>query len=914
LETENTMLKPTDIAAAAKRLTGIVNHTPVMTSRTLNEICGCKVYLKCENFQRVGAFKFRGAYNAVSQLTEEQKANGVVTHSSGNHAQGLALAAKLNGVKATIVMPEDSPPVKKAATAGYGAEIVTCPAVDREKVSAELVEKYGYTLIHPYDNDDIIAGQGTAAWELFEEVGELDTLFVPVGGGGLISGSALATAVKSPNCRVVGVEPAAGDDANRSWRSNQIVSLDTVPQTIADGLRTRFIGPRNLAVMQEYVHDMTTADDDAILETLEFLWTRMKIVVEPSSAAALAPLFTGQYQSNGKRVGVILSGGNVDFHTIVPLLAARKPTAAAPLPAATFAPSRQPIKRPRVLVCDPIDAAGLEILEKTAVIDHQPQISEEALLAQIEEVEAVIVGQDTQLTEQMIENGYNLRAIGCLGTRLDNIDVSAARSMGISVVNVPSSGSVAIAEHVLGWMLALASRFADGRLAGKTIGIIGFGRVGRQVARRARAFDMRVIVNQPRLTPELALAAGVEATDLVELLKQSDFVSIHVRHNEKTNPILGTEEFALMKSSASVINPGQTELIDESALLAALINGRLSDAAVPEFPSDQDEIDEIAQQLRNHPRVMVVPHATTIVGNRQRDAAISIAQQITAVLEKKRPSETLSLDLVPAELVVPHEQVDDKRVARLMNRLEEDGLLANPPIATFWNGKYVVLDGATRATAFKRLEYPYLIVQVVPPDEGRFQLHTWYHAISGGQRVTPRTFADLQQHLKTIAGLVFEPLPTANVSQAFQDKRAICYFLNRKGNATVAKAAEGYDRLAVMNDLVAAYTKWGNVERTLLTDMPRLLSQFPQITAVAIFPQFQPETIFDVASKGDLVPAGLTRFVIPGRILRLNADLARLKQDEPLQAKRFWFNEFLEEKLARSRLRYYEEPVVLLDE
>ncbi|PID84694.1 MAG: hypothetical protein CSB13_11785 [Chloroflexi bacterium] len=908
------MLTPQDISTAAKRLAGIANHTPIMTSRTLNEICGCEVYLKCENYQRVGAFKFRGAYNAVSQLTDEQKAKGVVTHSSGNHAQGLALAAKLLGVKATLVMPEDSPPIKKAAAAGYGAEIVTCSAINREKVAAELSEQHGYTLIPPYDNEHIIAGQGTAAWELFADVGELDTLFVPVGGGGLISGCALATAVKSPNCRVVGVEPQAGDDANRSWRKQEIVSLDSVPDTIADGLRTRFIGKHNLAVMQKYVHDMTTIDDDAILETLDFLWTRMKIVVEPSAAAALAPLFTRQYQSNGKRVGVILSGGNVDFQAIVPLLTARQATPEAQEPTAMLLLPHKPASRPHVLVCDPIDSAGLEILAKTAVIDHQPHISEEVLLEQISNFHAVIVDKETKINEEIIENGINLRAIGCLGASLDNIDISTARSMGVSVVNVPSSGSVAIAEHVLSWMLALSSRFADGRLAGKTIGIIGFGRVGQQVARRARAFDMRVLVNQPRLTPELALAAGVEATDLIDLLKQADFVSLHVRHNEKTNPILGAEEIALLKSSASVINPGHTELVDEEALLAALLNGRLSDAAVPEFPPDQDHIEELAQQLRNHPRVMVVPHATTIVGNRQRDAAISIAQQITAILEKKRPNETLSLELVPAELVVPHEEVDDKRVARLMNRLEKDGLLANPPITTYWDGKYVVLDGATRSTALKRLEYPYLIVQVVPPDEGRFQLHTWYHAISGGQRVTPRTFADLLQHLETIPGVIFESQPAAYVSQIFQDKNSMCYFLDREGSTTVAKVAEGYDRLTVMNNLVSSYTKWGNVERTLLTDMPRLLSQFPQITAVAVFPQFNPETVFNVASQGGLVPAGLTRFVIPGRILRLNVDLARLKQDEPLQAKRFWFNEFLEEKLARSRLRYYEEPVVLLDE
>jgi len=353
--------------------------------------------------------------------------------------------------------------------------------------------------------------------------------------------------------------------------------------------------------------------------------------------------------------------------------------------------------------------------------------------------------------------------------------------------------------------------------------------------------------------------------------------------------------------------------------LDALVNGRLSDAAVPEFPASLGDAGETARRLRQHPRVLVVPHATTIIGNRQRDAAINVARQITAVLEKKRPSEILSLELAPTALVVPHEQVDDKRVARLMGRLEEDGLLVNPPIAIFWQGKYIVLDGATRSTAFKRLGYPYLIVQVVAPQAGvsensRFQLHTWYHAISSGQKVTPRTFADLQQHLETIPGLTFEPLPAASIAHVFQDERTLCYFLDREGHTTAAKIASGYDRLAVMNDLVTAYTKWGNVERTLLTDLPRLLSQFPQITAVAIFPQFQPETIFNVASQGGLVPAGLTRFVIPGRILRLNADLSRLKQDEPLPAKRAWFNQFLEEKLARSRLRYYEEPVIILDE
>ena len=305
-----------DIAKAADRLAGIANRTPVMRSRTLNRHTGREIFLKCENFQRVGAFKFRGAYNAISQLDPEEKTAGVVTHSSGNHAQGVALAARLLGVPATIVMPEDAPEIKRAATAGYGATIVSCPAVEREAVSQRLVQEKGFTLIHPYDDPRIIAGQGTAAWELFDEVEELDLLLLPVGGGGLISGSALAAAARSPRCRVVGVEPAQADDANRSWRQGEIIRLEDVPETIADGLRTRFVGAHNLAVMEKYVHDMTTVTETEIVATLVFVWQRLKIIIEPSAAVALAPLFSGRYPAPGRRVGVVLSGGNVDLFNL----------------------------------------------------------------------------------------------------------------------------------------------------------------------------------------------------------------------------------------------------------------------------------------------------------------------------------------------------------------------------------------------------------------------------------------------------------------------------------------------------------------------------------------------------------------------------------------------------------------------
>jgi len=306
-------LQPSDVVPVARRLQGIVNRTPVLTSRTLDARSENKVFLKCENFQRVGAFKFRGAYNAISQLGQRERDAGVITHSSGNHAQGVALAAKLLGVKSVVVMPEDAPAIKRRATELYGAEIVPCQAIQREEITQKLIEQHGYTLIHPYDNDNIILGQGTAAWELLEETGQLDYIFVPVGGGGLISGCSLAAAAWTPPAKVIGVEPQLADDATRSFEAGQIIELDHVPATIADGLRPRHIGQRNLEIMQKYVSDMITVDEEAIVSTLIFIWERMKIIVEPSAAVALAPIFTKQLGIQNKRVGVLISGGNVDI-------------------------------------------------------------------------------------------------------------------------------------------------------------------------------------------------------------------------------------------------------------------------------------------------------------------------------------------------------------------------------------------------------------------------------------------------------------------------------------------------------------------------------------------------------------------------------------------------------------------------
>lgn len=301
------------VLSAVERLAGIAHHTPVLTSRSLDEVTGNTVFLKCENFQRMGAFKFRGAYNAISRLAPEAATRGVITFSSGNHAQAVALAGRLLGIKTTVVMPADAPAVKLAATLRYGANVVTYDrgTMNREALTDQLIAEHGYTLVPPFNHPDVIAGQGTAARELINEVFSLDALLVPCGGGGLLSGCAVYTRHALPNCHIIGVEPETADDATRSFKSGTLQTVRN-PQTIADGLRTESLGSITFPTIQKNVDDMVTVSDRDIIETMYYLWTRMKIVVEPSGATALAPLFKRKLQLEGKRIGVILSGGNVD--------------------------------------------------------------------------------------------------------------------------------------------------------------------------------------------------------------------------------------------------------------------------------------------------------------------------------------------------------------------------------------------------------------------------------------------------------------------------------------------------------------------------------------------------------------------------------------------------------------------------
>ncbi len=325
----DTLSRPSidDVRDAAQRIAPYVHRTPVVTCRTLSDLCGARLYFKCENLQRVGAFKARGAHNAVFSLPEQEAARGVLTHSSGNHGAALALAAQNHGVPAIIVMPKNAPVIKRRAVEGYGARVVTCePTLEsRESTAERELAATGATFVHPYDNPRVIAGAGTAALELLEEVPSLDIIMTPVGGGGLISGTAISATSLRPDIRVIGGEPAGADDAYRSFREGTLYPQED-PQTIADGLRTS-LSPRTFGIIQELVHDIVTASEESIVRAMRLVWERAKLVIEPSSAVPLAALMEGKVDLGGldrgdqgdsaidprPKVGIILSGGNVDL-------------------------------------------------------------------------------------------------------------------------------------------------------------------------------------------------------------------------------------------------------------------------------------------------------------------------------------------------------------------------------------------------------------------------------------------------------------------------------------------------------------------------------------------------------------------------------------------------------------------------
>jgi threonine dehydratase len=319
---DTALLQYSDVEQAAARLAGAAHRTPVLTSSTANARLGAELFFKCENYQRMGAFKFRGAFNAIARFTDAQRAAGVLTFSSGNHAQAIALSARLAGIRATIIMPNDAPALKVQATKEYGGEVIFYDRYteNREEIARRLAEERGMTLVPPYDHPDVICGQGTAARELFEDVGPLDVLLVPLGGGGLLAGCALAASGLSPDCKVIGVEPEAGNDGQQSLAKGEIVHIG-VPKTIADGAMVTHVGEHNFEVIKRRVDAIVTVSDAQLVETMKFFAERMKMVVEPTGCLGAAAALCGVVPVAGKRVGIVISGGNVDLSRFAELVA-----------------------------------------------------------------------------------------------------------------------------------------------------------------------------------------------------------------------------------------------------------------------------------------------------------------------------------------------------------------------------------------------------------------------------------------------------------------------------------------------------------------------------------------------------------------------------------------------------------------
>lgn len=584
---------------------------------------------------------------------------------------------------------------------------------------------------------------------------------------------------------------------------------------------------------------------------------------------------------------------------------------------------------PRILVCDPIHPDGLALLRQHAQVDEvgSPGLTLAQLEACIGDYDAVINRSRTRIPASVIQRGKRLRAIARVGMGLDNIDVEAATLQGIEVINAPGATSVSVAEHTFALMLGLArqlsradqglkagrwekSKLEGEELAGKTLGIIGFGRIGRQVAKRAKAFDLQVIVNQTRFTPELAQAWQVEQVDLGDLLRRADFVSLHVPMRPSNVGLIGAGELALMKPTAWLINTSRGGIVDETALLAALERGTIAGAGLDVFVGEPKP----NAKLVSHPRVLATPHIAASTEPAQRRAALSVAEAVLALFRRQSAAETLSLRMVAVEQLLPHEQHNPQRMAKLANRIVADGLLANPPIVTPLDDEhYVVLDGATRVTAFRHLGYPHLVVQVVHPGRDNLQLYTWFHAVRG------KSLGEFLQLARSVSGLRLTEMPVDGLAHALWQRGALGYLITVDGQGILLEAAQSPTGdedswLSPLTELVTRYGEWGEVERTLIDNVETLRSQHSDLVALIVFPQFALEIVLRLVARHRLLPAGITRFVVPSRILRLNAPLSVLASAEPLARKQEWLDRLVEAKLAGRNVRYYQEPVVLLDE
>ncbi len=577
--------------------------------------------------------------------------------------------------------------------------------------------------------------------------------------------------------------------------------------------------------------------------------------------------------------------------------------------------------RPRILVCDSIAQVGIDMLRRVCDVDVRTGLSEEELTETVAGYDALVVRSATAITAGIIEAATRLKVIARAGAGLDTIDVVAAQRAGVEVVNAPSANTLAVAEHTMGLILALARhipaadhsmkegkwekrRLMGHGLAGKTLGIIGFGRIGREVAKRAQAFEMQVIVNDIIATPELNLEAGVETVDLDDLLARSDYLSIHVPGLADTDHLIGVPELRKMRPTAYVVNAARGSVVDGDGLLQAIEEGWIAGAALDVFAVEP----VVDSPLARHPKVIATPHLAASTVDAQRDAATTVAEKLLDMLDVEALHAVLPLRIVPIDQVYPHELVDRKRVDRLARRLDSDGVLINPPVVTLVGDHgYIVLDGATRTAALRQLGFDYSLVQVATPEDG-LDMVMWRHVVAG---IEPD---ELLAAVQDVPGVHMDPVAPEQADEEMVELGAAAQFRLRAGGTYLVHVDPGGPRFASLNRFTQAYIEAGEVERTIETDIVRLQHEFPDLAAVVSFPELTIGQIMQIVRSGRTLPAGITRFVIPGRILRLNAPLDLLGGSAKIEERNRGLRDLLRDRSSHGGIRYYHEPVILLDE
>lgn len=577
-------------------------------------------------------------------------------------------------------------------------------------------------------------------------------------------------------------------------------------------------------------------------------------------------------------------------------------------------------RRPRVLVCDAIADEGVAMLAEHFDVDVRTGMTEEEVEGCISDYEAMVVRSATKVTARVLDRAERLQVIARAGAGLDTIDVAAAVDHDIDVINAPDANTLAVAELTVGLLVALArnvtrgdAALKEGRwikrelmgagLAGKTLGIVGFGRIGKAVASRARAFGMNILTNQRRPTPELYLEAGVEPVDLYDLLARSDFVTLHVPARSDTEGLIGADELATMKPTAYLINTSRGSVIDEEALLEALDSGEIAGAALDVFVEEPAADSPLAR----HPRVIATPHIGASTEDAQSTAAIQVAAELVRRLAGASSRSILPLRFVPLDRVVPHEATDPRRAEKLATRLKEDRVIRNPTIVAAIGDRYVVLDGATRTDALRRLDSPHAIVQDVSVDDG-LALETWHHVV---RRLEVEELLEL---VGALEGIRVEEVTDGSPQQRMIEYGGICSLTAVDGRAFVVHASEGRNRFEALAAVADAYIQATVVSRTLERDLHRLETWYPDLTALVEYPEFTVEQVLLAARAGTLLPAGVTRFIVPGRVLHLDVPLEVVTDDRPLEEKNRWLHDHLTEKEREGMIRYYREPVYILDE